>query len=212
MTLFVPEWLNLYAVCNEIKTEFIIRTETNEAAGIMSEEGVHQGCPLGPALFCLGLRLVHLLVRHARGDAVNPRTEGFADYALQHETWQAVLTRFNLDLSLQERISLLLARKQDFLALDQYARPVQPEHVDPQHALRAYMDDQYAVSPRAPSPLSAHSLASSRNTTPASRSTSTWESSRRACSYRTSTTGSRSSRRFSRASSSPWPPRRRNGG
>ncbi len=133
---FVPEWLNLYAACYEIKSELIIRTDTNEAAGIMSEEGVHQGCPLGPALFCLGLRLVHLLVRHARGDAVNP------DYALQHETWQAVLTRFNVDIRLQERIRLLRAREQDFLVLDQYARPVQPEHVDPQHTLRAYMDDQ----------------------------------------------------------------------
>jgi hypothetical protein len=129
VTLFVPEWLNLYAACYEIKSELIIRTETNEAAGILSEEGVHQGCPLGPALLCLGLRLVHLLVRHARGDAVNPVTEGFSDYALQHETWQAVLT----DISLQERIRLLRAREREFLVLDQYARPVQLEHVDPQH-------------------------------------------------------------------------------
>ncbi len=53
--------------------------ETIEAADIVSEEGGHQGCPLGPALFCLGPRLVHLLVRHARGDAVIP--EGTAtDY------------------------------------------------------------------------------------------------------------------------------------
>ncbi len=52
----MPEWLNLYAACYEIKTKFIMRTEANEAADILSGEGVHQGCPLGPALFCLGLR------------------------------------------------------------------------------------------------------------------------------------------------------------
>jgi hypothetical protein len=40
-----------------------------------------------------------------------------------------------------------LARKQSFLDLDQDERPEQPEHVDPQHTLRAYMDDQYAVGP-----------------------------------------------------------------
>ena len=37
--------------------------------------------------------------------------------------------------------------KQSFLALDQDERLVQPVHVDPQHTLRAYMDDQYAVGP-----------------------------------------------------------------
>jgi hypothetical protein len=80
---FVPEWLNLYAACYEIKTKFIIRTEESTAADITSEEGVHQGCPLGPALFCLGLRLVHLLVRQARGSAVYPRAEGVSAYAPQ---------------------------------------------------------------------------------------------------------------------------------
>jgi hypothetical protein len=95
VTLFVPEWLNLDAACYEIKTELIIRTETHEAADIMSKEGVHQGCPLGPALFCLGLRLVHLLVRHARGGAVAPKAEGVSDYALQRDTWQTVVSRFN---------------------------------------------------------------------------------------------------------------------
>jgi hypothetical protein len=93
VTLFVPEWLNLSAACYEIKTNFIIRTETIGAADIVSEEGVHQGCPLGPALFCLGLRLVHLLVRHARGDAVIPEEEGVSAYALQRGTWQTVLMR-----------------------------------------------------------------------------------------------------------------------
>ncbi len=53
--------MNRSAACYEIKTKFIIRTEANTAADITSEEGVHQGCRLGPALFCLGLRLVHLL-------------------------------------------------------------------------------------------------------------------------------------------------------
>ncbi len=108
----------------------------------MSEKGVHQGCPLGPALFCLGLRLVHLLVRHARGDAVIPEKEGVSAYALQHGTWQTVLNRFNADPILQEHIGSLLARKQSFLDLDQDERAEQPEHVDPQHTLRAYMDDQ----------------------------------------------------------------------
>ncbi len=42
-TLFVPEWLNRYAACYEIKTKFIIRIEANTAADITSEEGVHQG-------------------------------------------------------------------------------------------------------------------------------------------------------------------------
>jgi hypothetical protein len=42
---------------------------------------------------------------------------------------------------LQEHIGSLLARKQSFLDLDQDERPEQPEHVDPQHTLRAYMDD-----------------------------------------------------------------------
>jgi len=151
VTLFVPEWLNLYAACYEIKTKFIIRTETNTAAGIMSEEGVHQGCPLGPALFCLGLRLVHLLVRHARGTAVDPKVEGVSAYALQQGTWEAVLERFNANHDLQGRIRALLAQKRDFLALDQDtgpdARTEQPEYVDPQSSLRAYMDDQYAIGP-----------------------------------------------------------------
>jgi hypothetical protein len=64
-------------------------------------------------------------------------------------------------------------------------------------------------APRGPSPLSAHSSASSRNTTPASYPISTRASSRRACSYRTITAGSRSSRSGFPAPSSPWTPRRR---
>jgi hypothetical protein len=151
VTLFVPEWLNLYAACYEIKTKFIIRTEANTAADIMSEEGVHQGCPLGPALFCLGLRLVHLLVRHARGTAVDPQAEGVSAYALQQGTWEAVLERFNANHDLQGRIRALLAQRQDFLGLDKDTspdeRPEQPEYVDPQRTLRAYMDEQYGHRP-----------------------------------------------------------------
>jgi hypothetical protein len=41
VTLFVPEWLNLYAACYEIKTELIICAEVNTAPDITSEEGVH---------------------------------------------------------------------------------------------------------------------------------------------------------------------------
>ncbi len=74
---------------------------------------------------------------------MDPKAEGVSDYALQRDTWQTVLTRFNSNPILQEHIGLLLvARKQDLLDVDQYARPEQPEHVEPQHALRAYMDEQ----------------------------------------------------------------------
>ena len=152
VTLFVPEWLNLYAACYEIKTKFIIRSETNTAVDIKSEEGVHQGCPLGPALFCLGLRLVHLLVRHARGTEVDLKAEGVSAYALRLGTWEAVLARFNADPALQRHIQDLLARRQDFLDLNQdtgpFARSEPPAlDVDPQDSLRAYMDDQYAIGP-----------------------------------------------------------------
>ncbi len=132
VTLFVPEWLNLLAACYEIKTKFIIHTKTIEAADIVpedivSEEGVHQGCPLGPALFCLGLRLVHLLVRHARGDTVTPEEEGVSAYALQRGTWQTVLNRFKRGPhpAGAHRVASPgeLARKQSFLDLDQDERP-----------------------------------------------------------------------------------------
>ncbi len=53
-----------------------------------------------------------------------------------------MLKRFNSDLTLKARIESLLERQQDLLDLNQYERPEQPEHVDPQHTLRAYMDDQ----------------------------------------------------------------------
>ncbi len=110
MTLFVPEWLNLFALCYEIKTNLIIRTETIEAADILSEEGRSApGLPSGPgSLLPRIARLVHLLVRHARGDAVIPEEEGVSAYALQRGTWQTVLNRFNADPILQEHIGSLL--------------------------------------------------------------------------------------------------------
>ena len=90
MTLFVHEWLNLYAACYEMKTKFTIEvhTEANTAADITSEEG-HQGCPFGSALFRLGLRLEHLLVRHARGTAVDPGRRGCRT-TRQQGTWEEV--------------------------------------------------------------------------------------------------------------------------
>ncbi len=64
MTLFVPEWLNLFEACYEIKTKFIMRTAVNEAADITSEEGVRTRAALWARLsVCLGLRPVYLLVR-----------------------------------------------------------------------------------------------------------------------------------------------------
>ena len=149
VTLFVPQWLNIFASCYEIRTKFIIRTESNEEADITSEEGVHQGCPLGPALFCLALRLVHLLVRHARGTAIDPTQEGVSAYAQQQGTWEAVLHRFNSDGDLQERIRELMVRRPEYQSLDHDKdRPEgdePPATLDPQQTLRSYMDDQYAV-------------------------------------------------------------------
>jgi hypothetical protein len=86
-------------------------------------------------------------------EELNLEEEGVSAYALQRGTWWTVLNRFNANPILQEHIESLLARKQSFLDLDQDERLEQPVHVDPQHTLRAYMDDQYAVGPRAPSPL-----------------------------------------------------------
>jgi hypothetical protein len=146
VTLLVPEWLNLYAACYEIKTKFIIRTEANTAADITSQEGVHQGCPLGPVLFCLGLRLVHLLVRHGG-------PEGGGGFGLRAATRNAgkVLDRFHADHDLQGRIQALRMQKQRFRSLDEDtgpdARTEKPDYVDTQSTLRAYMDDQYAIGP-----------------------------------------------------------------
>ena len=149
VTLFVPQWLNIFASCYEIKTKFIIRTASNEEANITSEEGVHQGCPLGPALFCLALRLVHLLVRQARGTAIDPAQEGVSAYALEQGTWAKVLHRFNSDGDLQEHIRTLMEQRPEYLRLDHDADTlegdVQPASLDPQQTLRSYMDDQYAV-------------------------------------------------------------------
>ncbi len=129
----------------------IVRASTDSLQAALGATQFGVSYPGGAEACKLGLETTLIISQqaflHARGDGVNPVTEGFSDYALQHETWQAVLTRFNLDMSLQERIRLLRAREQDFLVVDQYARPAQPEHVDPQHTLRAYMDDQYAGGP-----------------------------------------------------------------
>ncbi len=42
VTLFVPQWLNILASCYEIKTKFIIRTESNEEANITLQLNVTQ--------------------------------------------------------------------------------------------------------------------------------------------------------------------------
>jgi hypothetical protein len=148
------QWLNIFASCYEIKTKFIIRTASNEEANIISEEGVHQGCPLGPALFCLALRLVHLLVRHARGTAIDPAQEGVSAYALQQGTWEKVLHRFNSDGDFQHRIKELMEQRPNYRSLDHdtdtLERDDRPASLDPQQTLRSYMDDQYAVGRPAP--------------------------------------------------------------
>jgi hypothetical protein len=113
-----------------------------------------------------------------------------------------VLNRFNADPILQEHIGSLLARKQSLLDLDQDERPEQLEQVDPQHTLRAYMNDQYAVGP--PGSLAFEcALIGTISQHHAGLVPNIDKDKLRACSYRTCTAGPRSSRRFSRASSSP---------
>ncbi len=110
------------------------------------------------------------------GHRSGPRADGVSDYALQQGTLEEVFARFNADHNLQRRNRNLLAQKQDFLRLDRDTGPdsrsVQPEHVETQSTLRAYMDDQYAIGPPESLAFKCALIASSRNTTPASCPTS----------------------------------------
>jgi hypothetical protein len=92
---------------------------------------------------------VHLLVRHARGTAIDPAQEGVSAYALEQGTWAKVLHRFNSDGDLQEHIRALMEQRPEYLRLDHDADTLedddQPASLDPQQTSRSYMDDQYAV-------------------------------------------------------------------
>jgi hypothetical protein len=155
--LFIPQWSKLYQTCYEMKTKFIVmqvNAEGDQVPGdIASQEGVQQGCPLGPALFCLAQRVIQLLAKRAKGEAIDLQAEGVSTHAIEHGVWDGIVARLESDQDLAGRIRAVVAERSAFELLntaavaeslgDQAAHAAQPD--GPAEPMRAFMDDQYGL-------------------------------------------------------------------